>query len=86
MTSFSLTRGVQTTHADIAAGHHAVRPRAAGQRTRAHMLNPATRHGAALLDQMIDAPGADHRLQQRLPADDADSRAAAAAAVADAQA
>ena len=54
VTSFTLTRGVQTTHAEIAAG---ITPfnrvlQMGGHVT--HMLNPETRHGAALLDSMIN--------------------------------
>ena len=54
VTSFTLTRGVQTTHADIAAG---ITPfdrvlQAGDQASR--MLDPATPHGAAMLDRMID--------------------------------
>ena len=45
-------------HADVARRHrrrdHAVRSGAAGQRRVSHMLDPATRHGAAMLDQMIN--------------------------------
>ena len=84
VTSFSLTRGIQTTHADIAAGITPFDRVLQGNDTVSHMLDPATRHGAALLDQMVNAPGADHRLQQRLPADDADRDPAVAAAAADA--
>ena len=67
-------------------GHHAVRPRAAGQRRGVAHAEPgdAARRGAARPDDQ--PPGADHRLQQRLSADDADHRPAAAAAVPDAQA
>jgi DHA2 family multidrug resistance protein len=51
--SFSLTRGVQTTHADIAAGITPFDRVLQGNDAVAHMLDPATRHGAAMLDQMI---------------------------------
>ena len=54
VTSFTLTRSMQVTHADIAAGITPFdRVLQMGDRVQ-HMLNPATRHGAALLDQMID--------------------------------
>jgi DHA2 family multidrug resistance protein len=54
VTSFTLTRGVQTTHADIASG---ITPfdrvlQMGDQASR--LLDPATRHGAAMLDRMID--------------------------------
>jgi DHA2 family multidrug resistance protein len=54
ITSFSLTRSVQITHADIAAGITPFDRVLQGNDTVSHMLNPATRHGAALLDQMIN--------------------------------
>jgi DHA2 family multidrug resistance protein len=53
VTSFTLTRSVQTTHADIAAGITPFDRVLQGNDTVSHMLNPATRHGAAMLDQMI---------------------------------
>jgi DHA2 family multidrug resistance protein len=53
VTSFSLTRGVQTTHADIAAGITPFDRVLQGNDTVQHMLNPATQHGAVLLDQMV---------------------------------
>jgi MFS transporter, DHA2 family, multidrug resistance protein len=53
VTSFSLTRGIQATHADIAAGVNPFDRVLQGNDTVAHMLDPATRHGAALLDQMV---------------------------------
>ena len=53
VTSFTLTRSVQTTHADIAAGITPFDRALQGNDAVSHMLNPATRHGAALLDQMI---------------------------------
>jgi len=53
VTSFSLTRGIQTTHADIAAGITPFDRVLQGNDNVQHMLNPATRHGAMLLDQMI---------------------------------
>jgi DHA2 family multidrug resistance protein len=51
--SFSLTRGVQKTHADIAAGITPFDRTLQGNDAVALMLNPATRHGVALLDQMV---------------------------------
>jgi DHA2 family multidrug resistance protein len=53
VTSFTLTRSVQTTHANIAAGITPFDRVLQGNDAVSHMLNPATRHGAALLDQMI---------------------------------
>ena len=53
VTSFSLTRSVQTTHADIAAGITPFDRVLQGNDAVSHLLNPATRHGAALLDQMV---------------------------------
>ena len=53
VTSFSLTRGIQTTHADIAAGITPFDRVLQGNDTVSHMLDPATRHGVALLDQMV---------------------------------
>jgi len=54
VTSFTLTRGVQATHADIASGITPFdRVLQAGD-AASRLLNPATRHGAALLDEMID--------------------------------
>ncbi|MGE0225694.1 MAG: DHA2 family efflux MFS transporter permease subunit [Acetobacteraceae bacterium] len=53
VTTFTLTRGTQTTHADIAAGITPFdRVLQAGDRV-SQILDPATRHGAALLDQMV---------------------------------
>ncbi len=54
VTSFSLTRGVQTSHADIAGGVTPFDRVLQGNNAVSHMLDPATRHGAALLDGMID--------------------------------
>jgi DHA2 family multidrug resistance protein len=54
VTSFYLTRGIQRTHADIAAGITPFDRVLQGNDTVSHMLNPATQHGAALLDQMIN--------------------------------
>jgi DHA2 family multidrug resistance protein len=54
ITSFSLTRGIQSTHADIAAGITPFDRVLQGNDPVQHMLNPATRHGAMLLDQMVN--------------------------------
>jgi MFS transporter, DHA2 family, multidrug resistance protein len=54
VTSFSLTRGVQTTHADIAAGITPFDRVLQGNDAVSHMLNPSTQHGMALLDQMVN--------------------------------
>ena len=54
VTSFSLTRGVQTTHADIVAGITPFDRVLQGNDNVQHWLDPATRHGAALLDQMAN--------------------------------
>ncbi len=54
VTSFSLTRGIQATHADIAAGLTPFDRVLQGNDTVSHMLNPATRQGAVLLDQMVN--------------------------------
>ena len=53
VTSFTLTRGVQATHSDIAAGITPFDRVLQGNDAVSHMLDPATRHGAAMLDQMI---------------------------------
>jgi DHA2 family multidrug resistance protein len=53
ITSFTLTRSIQTTHADIAAGITPFDRVLQGNDAVQHMLNPVTRHGAALLDQMV---------------------------------
>jgi DHA2 family multidrug resistance protein len=53
VTSFTLTRGIQATHADIAAGITPFDRVLQGNDAVSHMLNPATRHGVALLDQMV---------------------------------
>ena len=77
-------------HADLARRHrrgdHAVRSRAAGQRrgvAHAGSGDAAWRGDAGSDDQ---PPGADHRLQQRLPHDDAGGGAAVAVAAVDAPA
>jgi DHA2 family multidrug resistance protein len=54
VTSFMLVRGTQATHADIAAGITPFDRTLQGNDALAHALDPATRHGAALLDQMIN--------------------------------
>jgi MFS transporter, DHA2 family, multidrug resistance protein len=51
--SFTLTRGVQANHADIAAGITPFDRVLQGNDAVARTLDPATHHGAALLDQMI---------------------------------
>ncbi len=54
LTSLMLVRSTQESHADIAAGITPFdRVLQAGD-TASHMLDPATRHGAAMLDQMIN--------------------------------
>ncbi len=54
ITSLLLVRGMQASHADIAALITPFdRVLQAGD-TASRMLNPATRHGAAMLDRMID--------------------------------
>jgi DHA2 family multidrug resistance protein len=54
VTSFTLTRGVQATHADIASGITPFDRTLQMGDEASRLLNPATQHGAALLDQMID--------------------------------
>ena len=53
VTSFSLTRSVQVTHADIAGGITPFDRVLQGNDAVSHALDPATQHGAALLDRMI---------------------------------
>jgi DHA2 family multidrug resistance protein len=53
VTAFSLTRSEQATHADIAAGITPFDRVLQGNDAVSHALNPATRHGAELLDGMI---------------------------------
>ncbi|MEJ0020009.1 MAG: DHA2 family efflux MFS transporter permease subunit [Acetobacteraceae bacterium] len=53
VTSFSLTRSIQATHADIAAGVTPFDRVLQGNDAVSHLLNPGTRQGAALLDQMV---------------------------------
>jgi DHA2 family multidrug resistance protein len=54
ITSFMLVRGTQSSHADIAAGITPFDRVLQGNDEVARALDPATRHGAALLDQMIN--------------------------------
>ena len=54
VTSFTLTRGVQTTHAEIAAGITPFNRVLQMGDYVSHALNPVTQHGAALLDDMIN--------------------------------
>ncbi len=53
VTTFTLSRSTQVTHADIAAGITPFRRGLPGADVAAHLLDPATRHGAAMLDQMV---------------------------------
>jgi DHA2 family multidrug resistance protein len=53
ITSLMLVRNTQTSHADIAAMITPFDRTLQGNDTVSHMLDPATRHGAAVLDQMI---------------------------------
>ena len=53
VTSFTLTRSVQTNHADIAATITPFDRVLQQGDTVSHMLDPATQHGAMLLNQMI---------------------------------
>ncbi|MBN8926073.1 MAG: DHA2 family efflux MFS transporter permease subunit [Rhodospirillales bacterium] len=54
VTSFTLTRSIQTNHADIAAGITPFARVLQGNDAVAHWLDPFTRQGAALLDRMIE--------------------------------
>ena len=54
ITSLMLVRNTQTSHADIAAMITPFDRTLQGNDTVSHMLNPATQHGAALLDQMVN--------------------------------
>ena len=54
VTSFTLTRGVQTAHADIAGGLTPFDRALQGNTPAAHILDPTTQHGAAILDQMVN--------------------------------
>jgi MFS transporter, DHA2 family, multidrug resistance protein len=53
VTSFTLTRSTQAMHADIAAGITPFDRVLQGGDAVSRMLDPGTRHGAALLNQMI---------------------------------
>ena len=53
VTTFTLSRSTQTTHADIAAGITPFRRTLPGSDIAMDILDPATRHGAAVLDQMV---------------------------------
>ena len=53
VTSFTLTRGVQTTHAEIAAGITPFNRVLQMGDYVSRTLNPGTQHGAAMLDDMI---------------------------------
>ena len=54
ITSFMLVRGTQTSHADIAANITPFDRVLQGNDAVARALDPATAHGAALLDEMIN--------------------------------
>ena len=54
VTTVMLVRGTQVSHADIAAGITPFDRVLQGGDAVSHLLNPATQHGAALLDQMIN--------------------------------
>ena len=54
VTSFSLTRGVQTAHADIVGGLTPFDRALQGNTAASHMIDPMTRHGAAMLDRMVN--------------------------------
>jgi DHA2 family multidrug resistance protein len=54
VTSFTLTRSVQATHADIAAGITPFNRVLQMGDYASHMLDPVTRRGAAMLNGMID--------------------------------
>ena len=86
VTSLMLVRSEQTSHADIAGGITPFDRVLQGNDSVSHMLDPATRHGAAMLDGMINH-------QAQIIAFNNDFRmmsvrggAASAAAAADAQA
>jgi MFS transporter, DHA2 family, multidrug resistance protein len=53
VTTFTLSRSTQATHADIVAGITPFRRALPGGDVATHVLDPATRHGAAILDQMV---------------------------------
>src|SRR5258708_2187361 len=52
VTSFMLVRGTQSSHADIAAGITPFDRVLQGNDAMSHALDPATRHGAAMLEGM----------------------------------
>ncbi len=54
ITSLMLVRGTQASHADIAGGITPFDRALQAGDTASHVLDPATRHGAAVLDQMIN--------------------------------
>src|SRR6185312_10590443 len=54
LTSLMLVRNTQTSHADIAAGITPFDRVLQSGDAVSHALDPATRHGAAVLDQMIN--------------------------------
>ncbi|HVZ10351.1 DHA2 family efflux MFS transporter permease subunit [Rhodopila sp.] len=58
VTSFTLTRNVQATHADIAAGITPFNRVLQMGNEVSHLLDPLTKHGAALLNGMIDQQAA----------------------------
>ncbi len=53
VTTFTLTRGTQTAHADIAAGITPFRRALPGLDRASNIVDPAFPHGAAMLDQML---------------------------------
>jgi DHA2 family multidrug resistance protein len=58
VTSFTLSRQLQVNHADIAATITPFDRVLQGGDAVSKMLDPATRHGAALLDQMVNQQAA----------------------------
>jgi DHA2 family multidrug resistance protein len=54
VTSTALTRGIQVTHADIAAGVTPFERSLQAGDVASRVLDPFSRHGAALLDEMIN--------------------------------
>jgi len=54
ITSMMLVRSTQVSHADLAAGITPFDRVLQGNDAVSHLLDPATKHGAALLDQMIN--------------------------------
>jgi DHA2 family multidrug resistance protein len=53
VTTFTLSRGTQVTHADIVAGITPFERALQAGDSVSRLLDPATRHGAAMLDQMV---------------------------------